>query len=294
MGLIGTLITFSPGTDIRASEANANNAAIVAAFNGSAVLTDYARTIVAQHTFAPSSTNAPFLLGANALGQVVTGLRAEFANKATVLETARTINGVAFDGSVNITVPVAGSALTGTSLATNILSSSLTSLGILSSLLCSGNVVVSGTVQAGNFVGAISVPASSVTAGAFGAGNYSLGGTLTATTLVASGGQIRGSRITQTGAGGTVSFATANHVRHTMTGTGTISLAGMVGPGVYTLEILQDSTGGWVPTVSGVVWDGGVAPTFVTTANRKAIVTLFHDGAVTHAALFGRDFASTT
>jgi len=39
-----------------------------------------ARSITAQHTFAPGSAQAPFVLGANAQGQLVTGLNSEFAN----------------------------------------------------------------------------------------------------------------------------------------------------------------------------------------------------------------------
>lgn len=52
---------------------------------------------------------------------------------ATRLQTARTINGVSFDGSANITVPAAGSTLTGTSIASNILTSSLTQTGTVTS-----------------------------------------------------------------------------------------------------------------------------------------------------------------
>jgi hypothetical protein len=40
-----------------------------------------ARTITGQHSFSPSSTQAPFVLGANAQSQVVTGLRADELNK---------------------------------------------------------------------------------------------------------------------------------------------------------------------------------------------------------------------
>lgn len=40
-----------------------------------------ARTITARHTFNPSTTNSPFILGANAQSQLVTGLRADELNK---------------------------------------------------------------------------------------------------------------------------------------------------------------------------------------------------------------------
>lgn len=56
------------------------------------------------------------------------------ADTATRLSTPRTINGVAFDGSTNVTVPVSGLDVTGTRLAYNILESRLTSLGTLNSL----------------------------------------------------------------------------------------------------------------------------------------------------------------
>lgn len=53
------------------------------------------------------------------------------AGTATALQTARTINGVSFDGTANITVPAAAGALTGTTLASNVVTSSLTSVGTL-------------------------------------------------------------------------------------------------------------------------------------------------------------------
>jgi len=53
------------------------------------------------------------------------------AATATALQTARNINGVAFDGTANITVTAAAGALTGATLAANVLASSLTSVGTL-------------------------------------------------------------------------------------------------------------------------------------------------------------------
>ena len=51
---------------------------------GSYVRVDDADTITAQHTFAPAAAQAPFILGANALGQLVTGLQADQLNKSVV------------------------------------------------------------------------------------------------------------------------------------------------------------------------------------------------------------------
>jgi hypothetical protein len=53
---------------------------------------------------------------------------------ATQLETARTINGVAFNGTANITVPAAAGTLTGTTLNSTVTVSSLVSVGILNNL----------------------------------------------------------------------------------------------------------------------------------------------------------------
>ena len=57
------------------------------------------------------------------------------AGTATALQTSRTINGVGFDGTANITVPAAAGTLTGGTLASGVTASSLTSLGTLASLL---------------------------------------------------------------------------------------------------------------------------------------------------------------
>lgn len=68
---------------------------------------------------------------------------AEFKGKADTaaqLHTARTINGVSFNGTTNITVPAAAGTLTGSALASGVTSSSLTSVGTLSSLTVSGQI----------------------------------------------------------------------------------------------------------------------------------------------------------
>lgn len=68
------------------------------------------------------------------------------ANTASRLATPRTINGVLFDGSANITVPVSGTNVSGTTLASNVTESSLTSLGTLSGLDVSstGHITIGG------------------------------------------------------------------------------------------------------------------------------------------------------
>lgn len=59
---------------------------------------------------------------------------------ATALQTARTINGVSFDGTANITVTAAAGTLTGTTLAATVVTSSLTTVGTLSSLTVTNNI----------------------------------------------------------------------------------------------------------------------------------------------------------
>lgn len=56
------------------------------------------------------------------------------ANSATKLRTSRTINGVSFDGTEDITIPVVGTNVTGTRLANNIVNSNLSTVGTLSEL----------------------------------------------------------------------------------------------------------------------------------------------------------------
>ena len=60
------------------------------------------------------------------------------AGTATALQTARTINGVSFDGTANITVAAAAGTLTGATLAANVLASSLTSVGTIATGVWNG------------------------------------------------------------------------------------------------------------------------------------------------------------
>lgn len=77
-------------------------------------------------------------------GSKVTGNIAGNAGTATTLATARTINGVSFNGSADITVTAAAGTLTGTTLAAGVTASSLTSVGTLTSLAVAGATTLSG------------------------------------------------------------------------------------------------------------------------------------------------------
>ncbi|KKL84306.1 hypothetical protein LCGC14_1966070, partial [marine sediment metagenome] len=62
------------------------------------------------------------------------------ASTATLLQNARTINGVSFNGGSNITVTADANTLTNTTLKSTVVTSSLTSVGTLSSLDMGGNI----------------------------------------------------------------------------------------------------------------------------------------------------------
>ncbi|OGG90023.1 hypothetical protein A3G12_01765 [Candidatus Kaiserbacteria bacterium RIFCSPLOWO2_12_FULL_54_10] len=65
------------------------------------------------------------------------------AGSATILQTARNINGVSFNGTADITVTAAAGTLTGTSLATGVTAATgLTSVGTLNNLVLSGTLNV--------------------------------------------------------------------------------------------------------------------------------------------------------
>lgn len=74
------------------------------------------------------------------------------ASTATALQTARTINGVSFDGTANITVAAAAGTLTGGTLASGVTASSLTSVGTLT------NLAVAGATTTGKVKGGSSTP----------------------------------------------------------------------------------------------------------------------------------------
>jgi hypothetical protein len=82
--------------------------------------------------------------------EIVGGYLASTSLSARQLETARTINGVSFNGTGNITVPAAANTLTGSVLASNITQSALTEVGTLTSLTVAGSVTATGFIGSGN------------------------------------------------------------------------------------------------------------------------------------------------
>ena len=91
------------------------------------------------------ATNSALALKANT-SDVNTALNLKLdvtgnASSATKLATTRNINGVAFDGSVDITVTANAGTLTGTTLATNVVNSSLSGVGTITSGTWSGTTI---------------------------------------------------------------------------------------------------------------------------------------------------------
>ena len=90
---------------------------------------------------AASLTNFP-TFNQSTTGNAATATTAGTASTATKLATSRNINGVAFDGSGDITVTADAGTLTGTTLKSTVTGSSLTSVGILSNATVNGKVIV--------------------------------------------------------------------------------------------------------------------------------------------------------
>lgn len=85
-------------------------------------------------------------------GSIVSGA---ITGSAAKLTTPVHINGVSFDGSGDISVPIAASDISGNTLASNVLSSSLTSVGNLTGLT-TANISVTGNITASGTTGVIS------------------------------------------------------------------------------------------------------------------------------------------
>jgi hypothetical protein len=81
-------------------------------------------------------------------GNAATATTAGTASTATKLATSRNINGVAFDGSGDITVNADAGTLTGTTLKSTVTGSSLTSVGTLNSATVNGKVIVGASSEA--------------------------------------------------------------------------------------------------------------------------------------------------
>jgi hypothetical protein len=108
-------------------------------------------------TTATSANTASAIVARDASGNftagTVTAALSGNASTATTLQTARTINGVSFNGSADITVTAAAGTLTGSTLASGVTASSLTSVGTLSNLTVTNPISGSVTGSSGSTTG---------------------------------------------------------------------------------------------------------------------------------------------
>lgn len=117
----------------------------------------------------------------------VTGAVTGNASTATTLQTSRNINGVAFDGSADITITAVAAAgsLTGATLASNVLASSLTSVGTLAALTVTAPITGSVTGASGSTTGNAATATALQTARAINGTNFD--GTAAITVTAAAG-----------------------------------------------------------------------------------------------------------
>ena len=80
----------------------------------------------------------------------LTGAVTGNASTATILQTARAINGTSFNGSADITVTAAAGTLTGATLNSGVTASSLTSVGTLGSLTVTNAVSLASITKSGS------------------------------------------------------------------------------------------------------------------------------------------------
>lgn len=94
---------------------------------------------------APNGSNGAPTFRAVVAADIPT-LNQNTTGSAATLTTSRNINGVAFNGSADITVTAAAGTLSGSTLNSGVTASSLTSVGTLASLTTSGDVTVGGNL----------------------------------------------------------------------------------------------------------------------------------------------------
>lgn len=120
--------------DIDASSANLSGKIVArntaGGFSASMITSDLTGDVIGNVTAASGTSSFNIVTANQFVGPVLSGN----ASTATRLVTARTINGVAFDGSINVTVPSSAETLTGNTINNTVLYSNLRTVGVLNSL----------------------------------------------------------------------------------------------------------------------------------------------------------------
>jgi hypothetical protein len=138
------------------------------------------------NTLAPNIINSSLTslgtLGSLTVINPIVGSVTGSASRAAALTTARNINGVPFDGNLDIVVPADANTLTGTTLNPTVLFSSLTSVGTLANLQVTNPIV-------GNLNGN-ALTTTNLNGGAGGSIPYQTGAGLTAMLANGTAGQV--------------------------------------------------------------------------------------------------------
>ena len=120
--------------DIDASSANLSGKIVArntaGGFSAGMITADLTGDVIGNVTAASGTSSFNIVTANQFVGPVLSGN----ASTATRLATAITINGVAFDGSINVTVPASAETLTGTAIKNTVLNSNLQTVGVLNSL----------------------------------------------------------------------------------------------------------------------------------------------------------------
>jgi len=152
-GTSGGIPYFSSASAWASSAALANNAIVIGGGAGAAPETTTTGTGVLTALGVNVGSAGAFVTFDGALGTPSSGVATNLtgtatalniggnAATATILQTARTINGTSFDGSTNITVTAAAGTLTGSTLAAGVTASSLTSVGTIATGVWNGTAI---------------------------------------------------------------------------------------------------------------------------------------------------------
>jgi collagen type VII alpha len=213
------------GTGLSGTSFNGSTAVTIAlADNYGDTKNPYASKTAKYFLAAPNAANGAPTFRAIVASDIPT-LNQNTTGSAATLTTARSINGVSFNGSADITVTAAAGTLTGTTLASGVTASSLTSVGTLTNLSVTNTITGSVSGNAGTVTnGVYTTDTGTVT-------NTMLAGSIANNKLANSSITINGTSIslgssgTVTAAAGTLTGTTLNSsvVTSSLTSVGTLT-----------------------------------------------------------------------
>jgi hypothetical protein len=247
-------------------------------------------TVTGTSTPALSVTGTTAVSGTNTGDQTtITGN----AGTATILETARNINGVSFNGSADITVTAAAGTLTGATLAAGVTASSLTSLGTIASLTATALTVNDNTTLGSSntdtvtFTARVASDINPATDDTYDLGvtghewrNLNIDGTANIDSLVADTADINGGTIDGTSIGATTpsTGAFTDLSANTLSGLPHTVQVFTTGSGTYTTPAGVKAI--WVRLVGGGGGGGASATNAGTTGGNTTFSTLTGSGGV--------------